>query len=110
MTYTYDFQYRLTSESWPTDGVSGETRSYAFDLAGNRLKMVHTRDGITETTRYVYDDLNRLLSSVKESTAPDTDPVNTTYAYDLNGNRTGKTRAGQTDVSVWDVNDRLVQV
>jgi YD repeat-containing protein len=105
MSYTYDDQYRLTSESWPAStGVLAESRAYTFDLAGNRLTLVQVKDGATATTVYAYDDLNRLLSATK-------DGVLTSYTYDLDGNRDSKAVAGgATDTYTWDVNDRLVSV
>jgi YD repeat-containing protein len=81
LEYSYDDQYRLTSESWlPTEGVVGESRTYTFDLAGNRLKLTHTKGESTSITDYAYDDLNRLLSVTK-------DGVLTSYGYDIDGNR-----------------------
>ena len=91
-------------------GAEAETRSYTFDRAGNRLTMVVERPGATETTRYRYDDLNRLLSSRRVSTDSAAPPEETGYSHDINGNRQTKTVGGGTEHYTWDVNDRLVAV
>ena len=131
LRYAYDQQYRLVLETWAAgnirpprprpdgadgrgpdapSGVDAETRSYTFDRAGNRLTMVVERPGATETTRYRYDDLNRLLASRRVSTDSAAPPEETGYSHDINGNRQTKTVGGVTAHYTWDVNDRLVAV
>lgn len=131
LRYAYDQQYRLVLETWAAgnirpprprpdgadgrgpdapSGVDAETRSYTFDRAGNRLTMVVERPGATETIRYRYDDLNRLLSSRRVSTDSAAPPEETGYSHDINGNRQTKTVGGVTAHYTWDVNDRLVAV
>jgi RHS repeat-associated protein/uncharacterized repeat protein (TIGR01451 family) len=53
--YGYDPLYRLTSASYS----SGETYSYSYDAAGNRLTMVYPGG----TVNYTYDAANRLTSA-----------------------------------------------
>ena len=65
--YTYDDHYRLTAATY----TSGETYSYTYDPAGNRLEQIIGGD----TTSYTYDAANRLAS------------VNgLSYNFDANGN------------------------
>jgi RHS repeat-associated protein len=93
ITYVYDDQYRLTSESW-----SGTTISYAYDPAGNRLSKVTTGTGAGSVTSS-YDVLNRLMSFNNGSAI--------TCTYDLNGNQLSQ--SGSSPVSfTWDTCNRLV--
>lgn len=97
VSYDYDDQYRLISESWP-----GKSYAYAYDPAGNRLSRV-IDDGTPVTTEYEYDDLNRLLTAT-------TGAVTTTYAHDRNGNRTQKSVGGVDTVYTYDAKNRLIEV
>lgn len=98
ITYGYDAQYRLTSESW-----TGASRTYTYDLAGNRLTQVEVNGGTTVSTTLTYDVLNRLTGSTAAGTT-------ISYGYDKNGNRTSRTVNGQAETYLWDTRDRLVSV
>ncbi|MFP2896019.1 RHS repeat domain-containing protein [Corallococcus sp. 4LFB] len=80
--------------------VSGSVVSrfvYTYDANGNRLTQVETRTapstqvlGVSETTRYGYDALNRLTGVA----GPDTEAR--LYRLDAVGNRTGERRISTT--------------
>ena len=78
VTYSYDLLNRVTKET------SGYENDYTYDLAGNRTQVVY--GGTGRTLVNTYDNLNRLYQLSDGSGARVT-----TYAYDLNGNITGKT-------------------
>jgi RHS repeat-associated protein len=106
IAWDYDNRYQLTSESWT--GPQAQTRTYTYDLAGNRLTRTidaTASGGLVEVTASVYDDLNQLVTSTTGLTT-------TTYTHDKNGNRVGKNPAGTVgDTSyTYDVSDRLVSV
>jgi RHS repeat-associated protein len=102
VSYIYDAQYRLTSET-----TSGFSQVLTYDPAGNRTKLTRVEGGTTTVTTYVCDPLNRLLSS---SQAINGGAVAVTqYAYDLNGNQTSQTIPGRPVITmVWDTLNRLV--
>lgn len=87
--YGYDKLYQLLSET--RTGASPYTHSYAYDPWGNRV----TADGATS----LYDDGNRLMST----------PAGT-YAYDDNGNLTGKVINGLQTSYVYDLDGNLTSV
>ncbi|MCE5323071.1 right-handed parallel beta-helix repeat-containing protein [bacterium] len=89
VTYSYDDLYRLTSEV--RTGSEAYSKSYYYDLAGNRTSMV---DGATTTT-YFYDAANKLTSSVTGSST-------TLYKYDGAGNiRTATTDFTDVTTYTW---------
>jgi RHS repeat-associated protein len=90
--YAYDALYRLTGVAY----ADGTTQAYTYDAVGNRL--TEAQGGATTsyaTTSYAYDAADR-LTSVTAGAA-------TAYAWDANGNQTG--RGG--DAFTWDAEDRL---
>jgi RHS repeat-associated protein len=96
--YSFDGLNRLTLVHYVSDGV---TVAYRYDAASNRTVMTDTLG----VTRYVYDDLYRLVSA--------TDPFTGTvsYGYDLVGNRTQLIYPdGQVATHTYDADNRLVQV
>jgi len=113
-TYAYDAQYRLTGEAIP-----GRNVTYAYDPAGNRLRMdvdlaaTATTAAETQRTMSIYDDLNRLLSNVETTMAGLGQPgvVTRTYTYDRNGNRSTLAETGHHHRTFrWDAIDRLIGV
>ncbi|MCX4030004.1 putative Ig domain-containing protein [Endozoicomonas sp. SM1973] len=133
--YSYDQLYRLTSETI-TDAVNGNySASYQYDKVGNRTQSVadgvttrytydsndrltqqggsrYTYDNngstLTETldnkvTTYTYDAKNKLASAEKEGKT-------TSYRYNHNGIRTGKTENGVTTQFIVDENRDYAQV
>jgi RHS repeat-associated protein len=69
--------------------TSGQPVSY--DPNGNRLVQVETNGGVTETTRYAYDGLDRLASVSYPTDASFPTGRVVTYAYDAVGNRIRET-------------------
>jgi RHS repeat-associated protein len=100
--YSYDAQYRLTSE---TSARFSQTLTY--DPAGNRTKLTRVEGPITTVTTYVCDPLNRLRSSTQ--TVNGSAPAATQYAYDLNGNQISQTILGRPAITmIWDTHNRLI--
>ncbi len=63
-----------------------KTIDYTFDVAGNRLCETKATSGVTtETTSYMYNDQNRLLST-ETITASTGNSLKKVYSYDNNGN------------------------
>lgn len=91
--YTYDTLNRLTQVVY----ADGETVSYTYDAAGNRLSM---QSSIHGATTYSYDDGDRLLQMVN----PDNSV--TEFGWDANGNMT---RKGDIQY-LFDSANRLTQV
>ena len=71
--YGYDDLYRLTSATFTEGAATTNLESYGYDGVGNRLTAAN--DPV-----WVYNGKNQLISH-----------ENTTYEYDLNGNRIKKT-------------------
>ncbi|HEX8523216.1 MAG TPA: RHS repeat-associated core domain-containing protein, partial [Tepidisphaeraceae bacterium] len=111
IVWDYDALDRLRSESWTCSGEmdfdqTDQTRSYTYDLAGNRLtQTIDTTPtgGDVVSTSYTYDALNELKSSV-------TGNVTTSYKYDINGNRSEKNGAEGVLDYLYDTSDRLIKV
>ncbi|HKO42296.1 MAG TPA: PKD domain-containing protein [Pyrinomonadaceae bacterium] len=126
VTYTYDDLYRLTSETITADshGINGSV-SYAYDAVGNRLSRASSLSGIsaynstydpndrlTSDTydangntkinggnNYTYDFENHLTSLSTEHSSL------STFIYDGDGNRVGKTVNGVTTNYLIDTNN-----
>jgi RHS repeat-associated protein len=101
-SYSYDKADRLLSvvnsgpaglvssfEYQGTDPATGQPVSY--DPNGNRLIQVEKNGGLTETTTYSYDDLNRLKTVTYPADASFPQGRKVTYGYDSVGNRTSET-------------------
>ena len=100
-THTYDKADRLLSltnangltlvSSYEYFGLDTGGLPISYDRNGNRLIQVETNRAVTETTRYAYDDLNRLktITYPADSTFPSGRDVE--YDYDAVGNRIGET-------------------
>ncbi|MFH8474215.1 DUF6531 domain-containing protein [Streptomyces sp. NPDC018000] len=103
-TYTYDKTGRLLTSVSPRGNISGAdpaayTTTYAYDAAGNTVKVTGPTGASTTTT---YDAINRPLVV--------TDPLGHTtgYTYDANDSITKITdAANKTVTSVYDKNNRL---
>ena len=99
ITYTYNNKGRLVSE---TDSVTGATKAYTYDAAGNRVTLTVTRDGTTEMSQsYAYDKLNR-LTSVSEN-----GQVIATYTYDNKGNKIQSISNGDTTNYIYNLANML---
>ena len=71
---------RLLSVTEP----GGKTTAYTYDAAGNRAAETVTAGGVSVTTGYAYDGLNRLVNTEKALADGSTEVVS--YTYDNNGN------------------------
>ncbi|MEM8875621.1 MAG: RHS repeat-associated core domain-containing protein [Planctomycetota bacterium] len=116
--FTYDEQNRLIltvgpdpddpeDPAEPKGPLPAPTRSSTYDLAGN---LETTTDELGRTTRFEYDELNRVELEV----APDPDGAGaltspeTSYVYDANGNLASVTDPnGNTTYFYYDAWDRL---
>ncbi len=64
------------------------TKTYTYDLAGNRTSFVLTKNGeVVQSVTYSYDNLNRLATVSEDGVQQ------ASYAYDVNGNRSSLTYA-----------------
>ncbi|WP_044618278.1 RHS repeat-associated core domain-containing protein [Gynuella sunshinyii] len=98
--YQYDSQSRLIQETQP----NGAVLSYQYDANGNKTRFSVTRNGLTDITRYGYDQLNRLESIT-------TNDGTTTYGYDDVGNRTSLSYPnGTSQVYSYDSLNRLTEL
>ncbi len=82
-SYTYDSLERLESITEP----NGRVTSYTFDKAGNRLTETTTAGTSAAITTYMYNEQNRLTSTVKNDGST---TVTVNYTYDNNGNMISK--------------------
>ncbi|MBQ8637188.1 MAG: RHS repeat-associated core domain-containing protein, partial [Clostridia bacterium] len=90
--YTYDLLGRLVSEV----GNSG-SRFYTYDTAGNRTQV------IIDTTTTISYNYNSDGSLASETSSNGSVSETTTYAYDLNGNLTAKTKGLSVTNYTYDV-------
>jgi RHS repeat-associated protein len=110
-TYTYDALNRLKSVTYPADTVypQGRRVEYGYDAVGNRTseRTVDPVSGeVLGSTTGTFDAVNRLQVLTNDLNPEDT----ATFTWDANGNQTGKTQRGVTTTSVYDLQDRLVEV
>ena len=89
-SYTYDAIGQFVRESV----AGGETIAYRYDPMGNRLEAAGT-----ETKKYIYDRLNRLIRAGE-----------TGYAYDANGHLVKKTERGSETRFTYDFEGRMTGV
>ena len=100
-THEYDKADRLLSVRNERAGAAVSSFTYAgldeggqpvsYDANGNRLIQIETNGGVTETTRYTYDDLDRLASVAYPPDASHPAARVVTYGYDAVGNRVRET-------------------
>ncbi len=98
-THVYDLANRLTSLENTRGGATVSSYAYTYDDNGNRITQVETNGGLTETTTYAYDALNRLASVTYPVDSDYPSGRGVKYAYDAVGNRVGETTTlpGQPD-------------
>jgi RHS repeat-associated protein len=98
--YSYDELTRLTSEKI-TDPLNGNrTIDYVYDPVGNRMSR---NDSVGGLTTYRYDNNDRLTTESSQG-------VNTTYAYDLNGNNISIQNPTQGTNYTWSQDNRLTKI
>ncbi|HEY1684722.1 MAG TPA: RHS repeat-associated core domain-containing protein, partial [Tepidisphaeraceae bacterium] len=88
-TYVYDADNQLVQTVLP----GGETITYNYDLAGNRISVV---DSVNGTTDYTTNNLNQYTNS-----------TGTTYTYDLDGNLISQTGTGGTTTYTYNALNEL---
>ncbi len=100
ISYTYNDKGQLISES---DSLSGVSKEYTYDSAGNRITMTVKKNGTIQMSQgYVYDKLNRLISVSENGN------VIATYSYDNKGNRTQTAvTGGETTTYTYNIADML---
>ena len=79
--------------------------AYNYDSAGNISSVTETRQGISETTSYLYDDENRLTSVDTPGTEGDH-----TYTYDKAGNRLTRSIGGNVMAYIYNSNNQTLEV
>ncbi|HEY6972242.1 MAG TPA: RHS repeat-associated core domain-containing protein [Candidatus Angelobacter sp.] len=89
VTYSYDNDYRLKSETITGDASQNGTVSYLYDPAGNRTQITSSVPAIPTSGTLTYDANDRSIP----------DP------YDKNGNLLNS----GTGTNVWDFENRLIQ-
>ncbi len=79
-TYSYDDANRIVSvlHSRTTDAGTISSYSYAYDANNNRTEQTEVQNGVSETTTYSYDALNRL----KDFTVTGTGTTITAYSFE----------------------------
>ena len=98
--YTYDYADRVISiNNKLTSSSTYSTHTYIYDNSGNITQKKDNISGTIKTTKYKYDNLNRLVESTGESTlyneyiydeynniisSIDNSSVDTIYSYDAN--------------------------
>jgi RHS repeat-associated protein len=103
LSWQYDGLNRLTNEVLICSTSSASyTNSYAYDLAGNRLKKVHT-GGTSETVTYAYDSNDELTGETNGAAI-------TTYLYDANGSLTNKTVGTTVNSYTYNLENKLAAV
>ena len=118
-TFGYDANARLTSENvykgaqlvaWLADNASPATQAtaFAYDGVGNRVSKTVVTPAGTETTSYVRDSNDRLISETLTTNTGST--VLTTYAWDGNGNLAAKQSPAEYTGYTFDADNRLVEV
>ncbi len=104
---TYDNANRLFTETSAQGGRSTLT-TYGYDAANNRssrsVAVTYRGQTTTESTTYVYNNLNQLQTATVAGGAV------TTYGYDFNGNRSSRSVGGQSDTYAYDYENRLVSL
>ncbi|MCG8519638.1 MAG: DUF6531 domain-containing protein [Pseudomonadales bacterium] len=101
MAYSYDAVGRTESVTHRQNNALVSRFEYDYDAHGNRTRQDEENGRGLETTRYVYDTLDRLT----EVTYPDV-PAGTgttvIYSYDAAWNRTGETILNQQATTIGD--------
>ena len=106
--YGYDGAGRLTSEKITLRDQTVRTIDYVYDQVGNRIKKTEATAAGTETTTYAYDSNDRLTTETKTTSTGS--QVQTSYAWEANGNLKSKTVGSTGTYYVWNADNRLVEV
>lgn len=112
VTMEYDERGRLLREE--QTGAVERTERHGYDLADNRLWSRKSEGGVDTSRDYEYGSAangynsNQLANFAEKVGAAS--PVTTNYLYDDNGNRTQRSRGGQSDTYVYDTSDRLIEM
>jgi len=99
VSYTYDGNGRLKTESNNGFANMNYTVLYNYDLLGNRTSMSKTYgDATTENHTYTYSYFNQLASLIETDRADNT--YTTSYMYNTNGDKIGKTKTNSANETV----------
>ena len=99
--YSYDPAGNLTHLDHTTAGSTLLEQAITWSEAGNPTVVATTRGGSSVTRRYSYDSAGQVTGvclPTSGNTCGNADP-NTSYTYDLNGNRTGTVTTNTGDDS-----------
>jgi RHS repeat-associated protein len=113
---TYDQADRLTLLTNAKGAALVSSYAYTYDANGNRVQQVELNGGVSETTGYAYDEVDRLKTVTYPADAAYATGRTITYGYDLVGNRVRETeRDGgaamlSDKVAVFDALNRLQTV
>jgi len=104
-TYTYDLLNRLETVTQPDpdgpNGVDAPVTTYSYDPVGNLLTREDPDGSTTNTTTYVYDAVNRVVSETDQNAGT------RSYTYDAVGNLATVTdRDGRVTQYTYDALDR----
>ncbi|MHB1077177.1 RHS repeat-associated core domain-containing protein [Thiobacillus sp.] len=102
-----------TTQSWFEDGGLKQRQNlfnatilsshlYTLDQQGRRSGQTEIIGGTSKTWSYLYDNLDRLVSS--------SDGTAETYGYDIFGNRRSKTKSGVTTAYLYDLAQQLTEI
>ncbi|MFZ5981385.1 MAG: hypothetical protein ACOYVF_12210, partial [Candidatus Zixiibacteriota bacterium] len=83
-TYTAARRIETITHTRLADSTLISSYSYAYDVNGNRSQQVENQNGASETTDYVYDDLDRLV----QFTVTGADTTVTAYTYEAYNRKT----------------------
>jgi RHS repeat-associated protein len=100
-TWTYTAIGEVESYQARYNGAAIFSHAYTRDKLGRAVNIVETINGGAQTFDYEYDEAARLREVKKDGA------VTSTYAYDLNGNRTKHTSGGAMTMATYDDQDRL---
>ncbi len=99
VSYTYDGNGRLKTETNNGVGDMNYMILYNYDLLGNRASVNKTYgDATTENYIYTYSDYNQLSSLIETDRTDNT--YSTSYLYNTNGDMIGKTKTNTTSEAV----------
>jgi YD repeat-containing protein len=109
--YGYDARQELTSEKYYLNNTLNLELDYAYDPAGNRVRlvtMIPTTPDSPVTINSTYQADNQIASSVR--TAPLDPTQTTTYSEDANGNLIAQAAPSGNTAYSYDFENRLTRV